>query len=143
MEVLASITFGQVLLTVLEIALLATWVWVAVSVILDVYRSPDLSPAAKAGWIFVIVLIPLLGVIIYVIARGDKMGQHEIGAERQLEDLRNRGVLTNEEFQRASERRARRTTASRADDVAALEDLRDHGVLTDEEFHRAKDKAAA
>ena len=143
MEVLASITFGQVLLTVLEIALLATWVWVAVSVILDVYRSPDLSPAAKAGWIFVIVLLPLLGVMIYVIAPRDKMGQHEIGAERQLEDLRDRGVLTNEEFQRASERRARRTTASRADDVAALEDLRDHGVLTDEEFHRAKDKAAA
>jgi len=143
MEVLASITFGQMLLTVLEIALLATWVWVAVSVILDVYRSPDLSPAAKAGWIFVIVLIPLLGVMIYVIARGDKMGQHEIGAERQLEDLRERGVLTNEEFQRASERRARRTTASRAGDVAALEGLRDHRVLTDEEFHRAKDKAAA
>ena len=143
MEVLASITFGQMLLTVLKIALLATWIWVAVSVILDVYRSPDLSPAAKAGWIFVIVLIPLLGVMIYVVARGDKMGQHEIGAERQLEDLRDRGVLTNEEFQRASERRARRTTASRADDVAALEDLRDHGVLTDEEFHRAKDKAAA
>ena len=39
--------FGQVLLTVLEIALLATWIWVAVSVILDVYRSPDLSPAPK------------------------------------------------------------------------------------------------
>ena len=144
MEVLASM-FGQVLLTVLEIALLATWIWVAVSVILDVYRSPDLSPAAKAGWIFVIVLIPLLGVMIYVIARGDKMSQHEIGGERQLEDLRDRGVLvlTDEEFQHATDRLARRTTASRADDVAALEDLRDHGVLTDEEFQRAKDKAAA
>jgi Short C-terminal domain len=52
-------------------------------------------------------------------------------------------VLTDEEFQRASDRRARRTEASQADDVAALEDLRDHGVLTDEEFQRAKDKAAA
>ena len=40
-----------------------------------------------------IVLIPLLGVMIYVIARGDKMSQHEIGGERQLEDLRDRGVL--------------------------------------------------
>jgi hypothetical protein len=59
-RILASITFGQVLLTVLEIALLATWIWVAVSVISDVYRSPDLSSAAKAGWLFVIVLIPLL-----------------------------------------------------------------------------------
>jgi Phospholipase_D-nuclease N-terminal/Short C-terminal domain len=143
MQLLASITFGQVLLTVLEIALLATWIWVAVSVILDVYRSPDLAPAAKAGWIFVIVLIPLLGVMIYVIARGEKMSEHEIGGERWLEDLRDRGVLTDEEFKRASDRLARRTSASRADDVAALEDLRDHGVLTDEEFQRANDKAAA
>ena len=143
MQPLASITFGQLLLTVLEIALLATWIWVAVSVILDVYRSPDLAPAAKAGWIFVIVLIPLLGVMIYVIARGDKMGQHEIGGERQLQDLRDRGVLTEEEFERASDRLARRNSTSRAEDVAALEDLRDHGVLTDEEFQRAKDKAAA
>jgi Phospholipase_D-nuclease N-terminal/Short C-terminal domain len=143
MQLFASITFGQVLLAVFEIALLATWIWVAVSVILDVYRSPDLAPAAKAGWIFVIVLIPLLGVMIYVIARGDKMSQREIGGERQLEDVRDRGLLTDEEFQRAGDRLARRTPESRADDVAALEDLRDHGVLTDEEFQRAKDKAAA
>jgi hypothetical protein len=139
----ASITFGQVLLTVLEIALLATWIWVAVSVVLDVYRSPDLLPVAKAGWIFVIVLIPLLGVMIYVIARGEKMSQHELGGERQLEDLRNRGILTDDEFQRASERRTRKTAASRADDIAALEELRDHGILTDEDFQRAKEKAAA
>jgi hypothetical protein len=143
MQLMASITFGQVLLTVLEIALLATWIWVAVSVISDVYRSPDLSSAAKAGWIFTIVLIPLLGVMLYVIARGDKMSQHEIGGERQLEDLRNRGVLTDEEFHRAAERRARRAAGSRADDIAALEDLREHGVLTDEEFQRARDKVAA
>jgi Phospholipase_D-nuclease N-terminal/Short C-terminal domain len=136
----ASITFGQVLLTVLEIALLATWIWVAISVITDVYRSPDLSSAAKAGWIFTIVLIPLLGVLIYVIARGDKMSEHEIGGERQLEDLRDRGVLTDDEFRRA-ERRQRARTASRGDDIAALEGLREQGVLTDEEFQRAKDKA--
>jgi Phospholipase_D-nuclease N-terminal/Short C-terminal domain len=143
MQLLASITFGQVLLTVLEIALLATWIWVAVSVISDVYRSPDLSSTAKAGWLFVIVLIPLLGVMLYVIARGDKMSEHEIGGEHQLEDLRNRGVLTDDEFQRARARRARRTKASEADDIAALEDLREQGVLTDDEFERAKEKVAA
>ena len=140
---LASITFGQVLLTVLEIALLGTWIWVAVSVVLDVYRSTDLSAAAKAGWIFVIILIPLLGVMIYVIARGDKMGQHEVGGERQLEDLRNRGVLTDDEFERARARLTRRNKASEADDIAALEDLREQGVLTDDGFERAKEKVAA
>jgi Phospholipase_D-nuclease N-terminal len=112
-------------LTVLEIALLATWIWVAISVISDVYRSPDLSSAAKAGWLFVIVLIPLLGVMLYVNARGDRMSEHEVGGEHQLEDPRNRGVLTDDEFQRAGARRARRTKASEADDIAALEDLRE------------------
>lgn len=143
MQLLASITFGQVLLTVLEIALLATWIWVAVSVISDVYRSPDLSPAAKAGWLFAIVLIPLLGVMIYVFARGDKMSEHEVGGERQLADLRTRGILTDEELQRAQQRRTGRTKASLADDVAALEVLREQGVLSDDEFKRAKDKVAA
>jgi Phospholipase_D-nuclease N-terminal/Short C-terminal domain len=143
MPLLGSITFGQVLLTVLEIALLATWIWVAVSVIMDVYRSADLTPAAKAGWIFVIVLIPLLGVMIYVIARGEKMTEHEVGGARQLEDLRNRGILTDEEFRRADERRSRRTAESKADDIAALEDLREQGVLTDEEFEHAREKAVA
>jgi hypothetical protein len=92
-----------------------------------------------------IILIPLLGVLIYVIARGDKMSEHEIGGKRQLEDLRDRGVLTDEEFQRANQKRqpARRAAAARADDIAALEDLKDHGALTDEEFQRAKEKAAA
>jgi Phospholipase_D-nuclease N-terminal/Short C-terminal domain len=143
MQLMASISFGQVLLTVLEIALLATWIWVAVSVILDIFRSPDLSNAAKAGWIFVI-LFPVLGVLLYVIVRGDKMSQHEVGNEGQLEDMRARGVLTNDEFLRAEARRQKeRGSSSRSDDVAALEDLRDHGVLTDEEFRRAKEKAVA
>ena len=143
MQLLASITLGQLLLTVLEIALLATWIWVAGSVILDVYRSPELTPAAKAGWMFVIVLIPLLGVMIYVIARGEKMSEHTVGGLRQLEDLRGRGVLTDEEFQRASDRQRHRDAGSRADDVVALEELKDHGILSDEEFRRAKEKVAA
>ena len=106
MAVSASIGFGEVLLTVLEIALLGIWIWVAVSVISDVIRSPDLSSPAKAGWLLAIVLIPLLGLLLYVIARGDKMSEHEVGSERQLENLRDRGVLTDEEFQRAKDKTA-------------------------------------
>ena len=144
MHLLASITFGQVLLTVVEIALLATWLWVAVSVVSDVYHSRDLSSPAKAGWMLLIILIPLLGVLIYVIARGDEMSEHEIGSEQQLEDLRSRGVLTDDEFQRATDRIARRAVSSaKSDDVAALEELRAHGVLSDDEFRRAKDTVAA
>lgn len=153
MQLLATYTFGQALLTVLEFALLFAWIWIAVTVIADVFRSHDLSGWAKAGWLVLIVLIPLLGVLIYIIARGDKMKAHEVSRERmqgiafisELGDLKNRGILTDEEFQRAK-RKAQPVTGaapSPDDDVAELEALRARGILTDEEFQRAKQKALA
>src|SRR3974390_926869 len=100
MELLATYTFGQALLTVLEFALLFLWIWMAVTVVVDVMRSHDLTGWAKAGWIVLIVLLPLLGVLIYVIARGDKMKAHGVSSERlqerafiaDVEDLRSRGI---------------------------------------------------
>ncbi|MBV8217386.1 MAG: PLDc N-terminal domain-containing protein, partial [Solirubrobacterales bacterium] len=82
MELLATYTFGQALLTVLEFALLILWIWIAVTVVVDVVRSHDLSGWAKAGWLALIVLLPLFGVLIYVIARGDRMKAHEVSGER-------------------------------------------------------------
>jgi cell division protein FtsX len=72
--------FGEALLTVLEVAVLLVWIWLAITVIADVFKSDDLSGAAKAGWILLIVLIPLLGVLLYVVARGDEMKEHEAAA---------------------------------------------------------------
>jgi hypothetical protein len=82
---LASYTFGQALLTVLEFALLVFWIWVGIRVIVDVFRSDDLSGWARAGWILLIVLVPLLGVVVYMIARGNEMAARERGetARRQ------------------------------------------------------------
>jgi Short C-terminal domain/Phospholipase_D-nuclease N-terminal len=153
MQLLATYTFGQALLTVLEFALLFLWIWIAVTVVADVLRSHDLSGWAKAGWLVLIFLIPLLGVLIYVIARGDKMKAHEVSSERmqqiafisELEDLKDRGILTDEEFQRARRKSQPLTAAAPSpdDDVAELEALRARGILTDEEFERAKEKALA
>ncbi len=153
MELFATYTFGQALLTVLEFALLLLWIWLAVTVVIDVLRSQDLSGWAKAGWIVLIVLVPLVGVLIYVIARGDRMKAHEISGERlqerafiaDVEDLRDRGILTEEQAQRARSRSQPITgaTPSPDDDVAELEVLRDRGILSDEEFQRAKQRALA
>jgi Short C-terminal domain/Phospholipase_D-nuclease N-terminal len=153
MQLLATYTFGQALLTVLEFALLFFWIWIAVSVVVDVFRSHDLSGWAKAGWLVLIVLLPLLGVLIYIIARGDKMRAHEVSSDRmqelafisELGDLKDRGILTDEEFQRAKRKSQPLTGAAPSpdDDVAELAALRTRGILTDEEFERAKEKALA
>ena len=126
MELFATYTFGQGLLTVLEFALLFLWIAMAVTVVVDIFRSHDLSGWAKAGWIVLIVLLPLVGVLIYVIARGDNMKAHE-------------------QVQRARSRSQPITGAhpSPDDDVAELEVLRDRGVLSDEEFQHAKQRALA
>ena len=153
MQLYATYTFGQALLTVLEFALLFLWIYLVVTVVADVFRSHDLSGWAKAGWLALIVLLPLVGVLIYVIARGDKMKAHEASGQRVQEigyladvaDLRDRGILTDDELQRArtGSQPITGATPSPDDDVAELEALRDRGVLTDEEFQRAKEKALA
>jgi ABC-type multidrug transport system fused ATPase/permease subunit len=153
MQLLATYTFGQALLTVLELGLLFLWIWIAVTVVIDIFRSHDLSGWAKAAWLVLIVLVPLLGVLIYIIARNDKMKAHRVTDERQeeisslaqLEDLKNRGILTDEEFQRIYGQRKLTQTAppSPDDDIAELESLRDRGLLTDEQFQSAKQKALA
>ena len=111
MELFATSTLGQGLLTVLEFALLLLWIGIAVAVVGDIFRSHDLSGWAKAGWLVLIFLLPLLGALIYVIARVDKMKAHKVSGERlqerafiaDVEDLRHRGLLSDEEFQHAKQ----------------------------------------
>jgi len=126
---LASYTFVDALLTGLELALLFLWIWIAIGVVLDIFRSHDLSGWGKAGWLLLIVILPLLGVLIYLIARGHKMQEHTISQARE-QDAAFRSYVRN-------------AAVTPADDIAKLEDLRSRGVITDEEFERAKTKALA
>jgi Phospholipase_D-nuclease N-terminal/Short C-terminal domain len=127
MPVLAEFTFVDALLTGLELALLFMWIWIAIGVIVDVFRSDDLSGLGKAGWLLLIVILPLIGVLIYLIARGHKMSDHAVRHARQ---------------QDAAFREYVRDAASTpADDLARLEDFKNRGVITEEEFQRAKQKA--
>jgi Phospholipase_D-nuclease N-terminal/Short C-terminal domain len=153
MQLFATYTFGQALLTVLELALLVLWIWLAVTVVVDVFRSHDLTGWAKAGWLVLIILVPLLGVLVYVIARNDKMKAHQVSDGRQqevafiaeVEDLKNRGILTDEQFQRVTTQRklSKEAPPSPDDDIAELETLKDAGLLSEDEFERAKSKASA
>jgi Short C-terminal domain len=108
---------------------------------------------AKAGWLVLIVLVPLLGVLIYVIARNDRFKAHQMTDERQreiaaiaeLEDLKDRGILNDEEFQpvKTQSKLAREAPSSPDEDISELEALKDRGLLSAEEFPRAKSKALA
>jgi hypothetical protein len=129
MPIASSWTLGDALLTVLELALLFLWIWIAIGVIFDIFRSSDLSGWGKAAWILVIVILPLIGVLIYLIARGHKMQEHAV-TQAQEQDAALRQYI-------------RSAASSPVDDIAKLDDLRSRGVISDEEFERAKAKALA
>jgi hypothetical protein len=126
---IAAYTFGDALLTALEFALLFLWIWIAIGVFADIFRSPDLSGWGKAGWILLIIILPLLGVLIYLIARGHKMTEHAVQQAEQQEQ--------------AFRTYVRETASSPGEDIAKLEDLKNRGVLSEEEFQKAKAKALA
>jgi hypothetical protein len=76
MATLASFGTGQVFLSMLYFFLFFIWVWLLIMVFADVFRSPDLSGVGKAFWLLFVILLPYLGVFLYLIVRGGKMSEH-------------------------------------------------------------------
>jgi hypothetical protein len=123
---LAAFTFGDATLTIIELAFMFLWIWLAIGVVFDIFRSHDLSNWAKALWVLFIVVLPFVGVLGYLIVRGHTMHEHRTEDQEQYAAFR--------QF-------TQRATPGPVDDVSALAELRDRGVLTSEEFERAKDRA--
>jgi hypothetical protein len=124
---------GQVFLSFLWFFLFVVWIWLLIVVFTDIFRSPDLSGWGKALWTIFVIVLPYLGVFVYLIARGRKMQEHTVQAAQQ-QDARMR-----EYVQSVSGSNGR----SAADEIARLADLHAKGVLSDTEFEQAKAKALA
>jgi hypothetical protein len=119
--------------TMFEFFLWVIWIWILIMVFIDIFRSHDLSGWAKALWFLFVLFIPLIGVLVYLIARGGEM--HERAARQaQQQDA---------EARRYIQQAAAEAPASTADQLAKLADLRDRGVITAEEFDREKAKVLA
>ena len=116
--------------TMLEFFLWVVWIWLLIWVFIDIFRSRDLSGWAKALWVLFVVILPFLGVLVYLIARGTNMHER---AERQ--------AAQQDQARRAYIQQAAGTGT--ADQLAKLADLRDRGVISAEEFEREKAKALA
>ena len=71
---------GQVFWSMLWFFLCFIWIWLLIVVFGDIFRSRDLSGWAKALWTIFVIFLPYLGVFVYLIARGHKMGEHAGGA---------------------------------------------------------------
>ena len=115
---------GQVFWSFLWFFLFFIWIWLLIMVFADIFRSHDLSGVAKAIWVIFVILVPYLGVFVYLIARGHKMSEHAIAQAQAQQD--------------AFRQQVQQATTSPAEELAKLDDLRARGVIDDEEFQRMK-----
>ena len=118
----------EVIVSMFWFMLLMIWIWMIISILSDIFRDSDLSGGAKAMWTLFIVLIPWLGALVYIFARGDSMN-----------DRSRKAAVRQEESTRAYVRDAA-GTKSVADELRGLTELRDAGVITAEEYEAAKAK---
>ena len=120
---------GQVLWTMIYFTFIFIWIWLAISVFIDVFRSQDMNGWVKALWILFIILLPFLGIFIYLIARGGKMQAHAVEAAKAQDAAAQEYI-----------RQAAGTTNSPADELHRLAYLKERGVIDDAEFNRLKAK---
>src|SRR5215211_6747251 len=76
--VVADFGTGQVFWSMLWFFLFFIWIWLLITVFADIFRNHDLSGWGKALWVIFVILVPYLGVFVYLIARGHKMSQHAV-----------------------------------------------------------------
>ncbi len=119
-------------LTIFWLFIWIMWIFLLIRIISDVFRSHDLTGAGKAGWTLVLIAFPLVGVLVYLLVRGNGLHERE-----------NRQVQANEDAMRHYLNRMGGPGASTADELTRLAELRDRGVLTEEEFQREKAKLLA
>ncbi|MEU1404176.1 SHOCT domain-containing protein [Streptomyces sp. NPDC005728] len=114
--------------TMLWFFLWVMWFFLLFKIVFDIFRDDSLGGWGKAGWLAFVVLLPFLGVFVYLVARGKDMGRREV---KQAIDQRN----AFDSYVRETAGSAR---TSSADELAKLSEMRTRGDITQEEFERAK-----
>jgi hypothetical protein len=122
---------GQVFWSMLWFFLFFIWIWLLIMVFADIFRSHDLSGLSKTLWVIFVILVPYLGVFVYLIARGHKMGEHA-AQDAARQDAANRQYIQSVT-----------AAASPAEEIAKLADLKASGTITDAEYEQLKAKALA
>lgn len=122
-----TIGFFDIIWSIFWLFLMVAWFWVMISVVSDIFRSKDLNGLSKAIWIGAVMLLPWLGVLAYLVLRGDKMEEHNRAALEKMKD-------DQRDYIRSV------ASVSAADELERLAALKEKGVLSDEEFETQKAK---
>ena len=130
LNILASYDLGDALLTTLAIFFFVIWIWIVITILMDIFRDHELSGWWKAVWVIFLIFIPFLTALVYLIFRGRGM------AERQ--------ALAVARSQQAADEYIRSVAGSSpSDEIVKAKQLLDQGVISADEFAAIKKKALA
>jgi hypothetical protein len=118
---------GQVFWSLLWFFLFFIWIWLLIVVFSDIFRSHDIGGFAKTLWVLFVIVVPYLGVFVYLIARGHRMAEHA-----QQDAAAQQAAFTQAVQQAAG------AGPSAADQLAELAELKANGTIDDAEFTRLK-----
>ncbi|MBO4257335.1 SHOCT domain-containing protein [Streptomyces griseorubiginosus] len=104
------------------------WFVLLFRIVVDIFRDDEMSGWGKAGWLVFVIVLPFLGVFVYVIARGKNMGRREIAQARAQQEAFDSYV-----------RETAKGGTSSVDELAKLSEMRSRGDITDDDYRRAKE----
>jgi hypothetical protein len=123
---------GSFLIALLEFFLFFAWFMCLFWVFGDIFRSHDLGGFAKTLWVIVVIVLPWLGVLIYLIARGSGMSRRAVEQQKEIQAAQTEYIKS-----------VAGTDKSAADQIASAKSLLDAGTITQAEFDALKAKALA
>jgi len=132
MVLAADYPFLDILWTMLIFFAWVIWFWILIRVFVDVFRRHDISGWGKAGWVVLTIFLPFVGVLIYLIANGQEMGQ------RDIEHARAQQAQFNDYVKSVAESGGANGGAA---EIARAKSLLDSGAITQAEFDSLKAKA--
>ncbi len=124
-----ALSFGEFIWSLVIIFFIACFLFLLITILGDLFNSEDLSGGAKAVWVIALVILPLIGSLIYLVARGSGITERAVAKDR-----RQREMMAEMSASAAS------PGGGTADEIEKLAALRDKGVLSDEEFAAQKAK---
>jgi hypothetical protein len=129
MVIAADYPFMDVLWSMIIFFFWVIWIWIVITVLMDVFRRHDIGGWAKAAWTIFVVILPWVGVLIYLIAEHDGM--------------RERGMKQAQAQQQEFDEYVRDAAGGSVGEIAKAKELLDSGTITQEEFEAIKAKALA
>ena len=132
MDLTATFGSGDVLLWMLEFFLFIIWFWLLIAIFGDLFRDPDTGGGVKALWVVLLIVLPFLGILLYLIVRGKGMGA------RQAAQMQAAQSAFDDRIRSASS-----SSTSPADQIAQAKALLDSGAIDQAEFAKLKASALA